>query len=246
MKIKNNRLIVVLGMHRSGTSAITRGLQVLGVSLGETLHGPMAGVNDKGFWEDVHLHALDVEMLGAIESDWAHVGLIDSSDVEILHKQGYFLRAVELLREKVSRSPIFAFKDPRVAKLLPFWKDVFAQCSFDVDYVLALRNPLSVVKSLSKRDGFDAEHSYLLWLGHVIASLIYSAGKKRVFVDYDRLMQSPDRELCRIAKHLELEIDSIELQNYKTEFLDEKLRHTIYHFNDLLLDNACPPIVHEI
>ena len=93
MKTKNNRLIVVLGMHRSGTSAVTRGLKVLGVSLGETLYGAMAGVNEKGFWEDIHLNALNVEMLDAIESDWSHVGAIDSSDVEILHKQGYFLRA---------------------------------------------------------------------------------------------------------------------------------------------------------
>jgi hypothetical protein len=105
--------------------------------------------------------------------------VIDSSDVEILHNQGFFLRAVELLREKVSESPIFAFKDPRVAKLLPFWKDVFAHCNFDVDYVLAVRNPLSVVNSLTKRDGLDAEQSYLLWLGYVITSLTHTTGKKK-------------------------------------------------------------------
>jgi hypothetical protein len=59
-------------------------------------------------------------------------------------------------------------------------------------------------------------------------------------------MQSPSYELRRIAKHLELEIDSRELQNYKTEFLSKELRHTFYNLNDLLLDDACPPLVQEI
>lgn len=246
MKIKNNRLIVVLGMHRSGTSVITRSLQIMGVGLGDRLMPPVEGNNAKGFWEDVDLNALNIEMLNTVDSDWFYVQAIKSIDIEILHKQGYFLRAVELLREKVSSSAIFAFKDPRVAKLLPFWKDAFTHCNLDVDYVLAVRNPLSVVKSLMKRDALDAEQSYLLWLSYVITSLTYSAGKKRVFVDYDRLIKSPDNELNRVVKYLDLEINPTELQKFKTEFLDKDLRHTLYNPSDLLLDEACPPLVREI
>ena len=246
MKISSNRLIVVLGMHRSGTSAITRGLKVLGVDLGDSLMAPSDGNNAKGFWEDTHLNALNIEMLNAIESEWTHVGAIYQTDVEILHKQGYFLRAVELLQKKVSGSLIFAFKDPRVAKLLLFWKTVFAYCKLDVSYVLAIRNPLSVAQSLDKRDGLNTEQSYLLWLSYVLASLTYSAGKKRVIVDFDSLMKSPENELKRIANHLELEIDITELNEYKINFLNEELRHTLYQMNDLLLDQTCPPIVQEI
>ena len=58
------RLIVVLGMHRSGTSAITRGLQVMGVGLGDRMMPAMPD-NVKGFWEDVDLNALNMEMLSA-------------------------------------------------------------------------------------------------------------------------------------------------------------------------------------
>ncbi|MFA5924755.1 MAG: rhamnan synthesis F family protein [Methylococcaceae bacterium] len=246
MKIKNNKLIVVLGMHRSGTSAITRGLQVMGVELGDRLMPPFEDNNPKGFWEDIDLNELNIEMLNAIDSDWYHLAAIGSIDVEILRKEGYFLRAAELLRQKVGSAPIFGFKDPRVAKLLPFWKEVFSHCQFDVSYVMAMRHPLSVVKSLAKRDGIEAGQSYLLWLVHVITSLTSSAGDKRVFVDYDRLMQSPDYELNRIAKHLNLKIDLTELQNYKAEFLDQGLRHTVYELNDLLLDDTCPPIVCEV
>lgn len=243
--VNHKKLIVVLGMHRSGTSAITRGLQVLGVNLGDRMMSSVEGNNAKGFWEDIDLNALNIKMLSAIDSDWHHLAAIDSIDVEFLHKQGYFLQAVELIRQKFCSTPIFGFKDPRVAKLLPFWKGVFSHCQFDVHYVIALRHPLSVVKSLAKRDGFEAEQSYLLWLGHVIASLTDTAGDKRVFVDYDRLMQSPERELDRTAKALELEVNPIELQIYKNNFLNEKLQHTLYQSNDLLLDDTCPPLVRE-
>ena len=246
MEIKNNKLIVVLGMHRSGTSAITRGLQVMGVRLGNRLMPPLEGNNPKGFFEDIDLNAMNIEMLSVIDSDWCHLAAIDSIDIQILRKQGYFLRASELLRQKVSGASVFGFKDPRVAKLLPFWKCVFSHCQINVSYVLALRNPLSVVKSLAKRDGIDAEQSYLLWLGHVITSLTGSAGDKRVIVDYDRLMRSPDQELMRIAKCTDLEIDPTELQSYKSEFLDQGLRNSVYDVNDLLSDAACPPLVREM
>jgi GT2 family glycosyltransferase/SAM-dependent methyltransferase len=244
--MKNSRLIAVLGMHRSGTSAITRGLQVFGVKLGERLQAPVEGINDKGYWEDIDLGALNIEMLSAIQSDWSFLAPVEPADVEVLLKKAYFLRAVELIRQKVGGSPVFGFKDPRVARLLPFWKEVFGYLSLDASYVLTLRHPLSVVKSLVKRDGFDAERSYLLWLSHVVTSLSGSAGARRVIVDYDCMMQEPDRELGRIAKCLDLQIDQAESQRYKAEFLDEGLRHTRYGLNDLQEDGACPPIVREI
>lgn len=246
MDDKKKSILVVLGMHRSGTSAITRGLQVMGVELGDRMMPSVEGDNAKGYWEDIDLNALNIEMLRAIDSDWNHVAAIDSIALEILRKQGYFLRAAVLLRQKASNAKIFGFKDPRVAKLLPFWKEVFSHCQFDVSYVMAVRHPLSVVKSLAKRGGIEAEQSFLLWLGHVLTSLTNSVGDKRVLVDYDRMMQSPERELMRVAKCTGLEIDSAELQNYKNEFLDPGLRHTVYDLNDLLLDDTCPPIVREV
>ena len=240
------RLIVVLGMHRSGTSAMTRGLQVMGVDLGDRLKPPAEGNNAKGFWEDVDLNALNIEMLQIIDSNWCHVAENQKYYIDILRKKGYFFRAVELLRQKLSNAPIFAFKDPRLAKLLPFWKGVFNHCQFEVSYLLAVRHPLSVVKSLAKRDDLEPEHSYLLWLSHVITSLIGSAGNQRVLVDYDYLMKSPEYQLNRIANTFDLAIDPFQLEKYKTEFLDQGLRHTAYQPNDLLLDDACPPLVREV
>ncbi|KRB83408.1 sulfotransferase family protein [Duganella sp. Root198D2] len=240
------RLFVVLGMHRSGTSAITRSLAVLGIQLGDRLLPPVEGDNDKGFWEDIDLHTLDIEMMKFLGTEWSHVAMITPEDVSRLQQQGFFLRAVELIRRKVNDSRYFGFKDPRVAKLMPFWREVFAHCDFEVTYVFAMRNPLSVARSLGKRDGMASEQSYWAWFGHVITGLVHSAGSTCVMVDYDRMMQAPESELVRLSKALNLEIDVTALQAYKDDFLDDNLRHTVYVADDLLVDVTCPPLVHEV
>ena len=57
------RLVVVLGMHRSGTSAVTRGLLATGISFGENLLQPLIGVNEKGFWEDLDILEFNERLL---------------------------------------------------------------------------------------------------------------------------------------------------------------------------------------
>jgi glycosyltransferase involved in cell wall biosynthesis len=246
MQNMNKNLVVVLGMHRSGTSALTRSLHVLGVGLGDNLMPSLEGNNAKGFYEDLDLNKLNIDMLKALGSEWDHLTPIDDLDIDRLRRKGFFLRAIDLIRSKVEASSVFGFKDPRVAMLLPFWKQVFAHCEYDVKYVLAVRNPMSVAKSLRERDGFDSARSYLLWLGHVLTSLQFSAGATRIMVDYDNLMQSPDREIDRLSVALGLEINPQELEVYKAEFLDSSLRHTVHQLADLMQDDASPPLVREV
>ncbi len=233
-------------MHRGGTSLMTRGLAVMGVELGNNFIPTIDEVNKKGFWEDRDFNAFDEELLGALKTTWHNLAPIDADDVKTLRDQGYLLRAIKLIRKKTNGVPIFGFKDPRASKLLPFWREVFSNGNFDVSYVITIRHPLSVVKSLSKRDGFEQEQGYLLWLGHVITILSDSVNHKRVMVDYDCLMQSPDKELRRIAKDLSLEVDNAELTVYIREFLDPGLRHTTYSLCDLQKEKLCPPLVQEI
>jgi hypothetical protein len=239
------RIIVVLGMHRSGTSAITRGLQAVGVELGDRLM-PGEESNRKGFFEDQDIYELNCELLHALGRDWHHLSPISLGEMDTQHKNPYFFKAVELLLQKSGGRDIFGFKDPRTIKLFPFWKKIAIQCHLDISCVLAIRHPFSVSQSLKKRNGFHAEKNYFLWLGHIVESLSGSAGLKRVLVDYDKLMLSPELELNRIAEKLDLKIDQIELKTYKSEFLDKALRHTIYCVDDLSLDDACPPLVREI
>ena len=246
MEENSSKVIVVLGMHRSGTSVIARGLQVMGVELGDNLMPASEGNNPRGFWEDVDINALNMEMLHSLKSDWHFLTPIQPADVDTLCANGYLERAVEMLRKKTAGVNVFGFKNPRVAKLLRFWKVVFTHARMDVGYILVIRHPLSVCQSLAKRDGFDFGKSYLLWLEHVIGSLAGTEGENRVVVDYDIFMQAPETELTRIAKELQLSINPDELQHFQLEFLDPELRHTVYRLDDLMHESTSPPLVQEV
>jgi len=240
------KLVVVLGMHRSGTSTIARGLMTMGVDLGRNLMRPALGNNKKGFWEDLDINELNIEMLNFLNKDWHFMPSLSSLDFDALQNNGYFTRASKLLEEKTSVSKVFGFKDPRTARLLPFWKSVFAQNQLDVHYVICLRHPLSVCRSLEKRDRFDFETGGFLWVGHMVDSLSETIGEKKIIVDYDRVMLSPSGELTRIANAFDFAIDLSEVEKYKNNFLDLRLQHTVYKPNDLLLEKAIHPLANDI
>lgn len=239
----NLNLLAVLGMHRSGTSALTRGLQTIGVSLGEHLMSANAMFNAKGFWEDMDIYSLNVEMLQSLGADWYQASLPDANQINQLFNSDYGSQAIELLRNKTRESPIFGFKDPRMGKLLPFWKRIFQQGHYRVGYLLALRNPLSVAGSLEKRDELDRTHSYLLWLTHTLNCVKESEENPRIIVDFDKLMQAPQEQITRIAKVFNLQVDSGKLAEYAEDFLNRSLRHFTYSVDDLKLDQSCPGLV---
>lgn len=247
--MKNNAkssVIAVLGMHRSGTSVIARSLQAMGVGLGHNLIPAIANNNDKGFFEDLEINVLNEEMLNFCGKSWHSVSPIQSADVDLLCDHGYLLRAIELLQDKLSKHLIFGFKDPRTSKLMSFWSKVFAVGGFDVQFVFALRNPLSVVRSLEKRDGLDAEHAYLLWIDSILSGLSFMADQKVVVVDYDQLLSTPEEELQRISNHLSLHLDNYESEKFCHEFLDKNLRHTSFSLSDIYEDISALPLVKDI
>jgi hypothetical protein len=87
IRTRGKSIIVVLGMHRSGTSAITRGLMVLGVELGDHLMPPAPNDNDKGFFEDIDVNAINVELYRSLENhpNWHTLAPVPRS--ELLHEK---------------------------------------------------------------------------------------------------------------------------------------------------------------
>jgi hypothetical protein len=243
---KHKKLLVVLTMHRSGSSAITNSLPVLGVHLGDSLLPGIEGNNPKGFFEDQDLNALNIEMLKAVGNDWHHLAPLDGTDFDLLQRRGFILRATEMLRAKTKDIDTFGFKDPRVSKLLPIWQKVFAYCRFEVGYLLILRNPISVARSLHQRNAFVSGKSYLLWLQHVLAGVTQTEAAKRVIVDYDEFLLSPDSYLETCAERFGLKVDLQRLHTYKSEFLDPALRHTHFAHEDFALEFTCPHLVHDV
>jgi O-antigen biosynthesis protein len=237
------QIIFVLGMHRSGTSAVTRGLKALGVDLGDNLMPPVPNNNETGFWEDLDLNSLNEEILALMGSSWSSPRLIEPDALTGQQLSSLRLSAIDLLNRKVGKSDRFGIKNPRMCRTLPFWQQVMGHCDFDDQYIITVRNPLSVARSLAARDGFIAEKSYLLWLGHMIPAMMLTTGKPRVVIDYDLLMNDPAKQMERVAHALSIALDGTvreEIKSFAKDFLSQELRHTQFDVRHLALDYRLP------
>ena len=246
-KLRSERLFVILGMHRSGTSALCRCLLTMGVDLGSNLNPPH-GTNPKGFWEDLNILELNESLLAILGLRWDTFSLMSIERVQFIQQEELIEQARDIVRSKIrcSDNKIFGFKEPRTTSLLPFWQKVFQGESYQVAYLLPYRNPLSVAQSLKRRDGFELTKSYLLWLLHAIPCLAETVGSQRVLVNYDDLLEDPFGIVSAIAKEFELSVDDDLLHEYATDFLDKELRHTRHTIEDLRLDSACPELVRKV
>lgn len=238
----NKQLLVVLGMHRSGTSALTRGLTVLGVELGDTLMPAKEHNNAKGFWEDVDINELNIELMSALDHSWDSLAPLTAAQCNSEAALAFLPRAKDLLQQKIADHAWYGMKDPRVSVLLPFWQRVFGELGLTVHYVIALRSPLSVASSLAKRDAFVPERSHYLWLQYMLASLQGTKDCSRLVVDFDLLMAEPAAQLARIARLLAVEFspNSPAFVEYSQQFLDPALRHVSYSQQDTEQDPVLP------
>jgi len=225
---RRGAVVVVLGMHRSGTSLAAKAINVLGVELGNDLWGPREEDNPTGFWEDRDVVALNKRLLERAGMAWnslvpAQDGTWTAAPFEALKQEG-----VALVHERLSRYSTWGFKDPRAARVLPFWKDIFRTLGITVTYILTVRNPVNVAGSLQQRDGLPELHSHILWLEHMYWALAGTAGEKRCFVDYDELVEQPVAQLHRLARELGIDITAgitAGIAGFADGFVTDSLRH---------------------
>lgn len=216
------RLVLVLGMHRSGTSTLARGLRVLGVALGKNLL-PAHPCNPKGFFEDAGLYAFNKALLAQLGLTWRSPEAPDTAALRRLAAGPPGVTALSLLREKSAGQAIPGLKDPRMSRLLPFWRPVLAASGLRAHCCIALRHPESVAHSLWQRE--DAEHSHALWLAYLLDALEGSAGLPRLLTDYGLLLRKPEHQLQRLGHFLNLPLDPAQLTLFADDFLDKTLCH---------------------
>ena len=224
---KKNDLIFILGMHRSGTSAVTRMIDLLGADLGSQLIAAEPGVNDKGFWENSELVDINEELLDQLDSGWFDYSELPDlwwSDSKFTPTKAGIER---FLQREFSQSTLAALKDPRLCRLLSIWNETATQGGWQTKVLHVLRNPAEVRRSLLKRDPFTPLTADLLWLRYVADAERYSRETIRCWISYDQLMDNWPDTATRIATELELDwpvpIDEIR-QTIDSE-IDPKLRH---------------------
>jgi len=231
--MSTSRAVLLLGMHRSGTSAIARGLGALGVYLGNDFLDAQPE-NPTGYWEDKGIVTLNERLLGALGLTWDDTSPVDRRAFERRRVRAIRRDAIRYLNRMFTPAPLWGFKDPRTIRVLPFWQRALRDCEVEDSYVIAIRNPRSVAASLFARQAMDADAAYRLWLVHMVPFFNDVIGKPFVVVDYDLLMRDSRAQLERIGRRLGVpfEAGSLEIDAFVSGFLDAGLRHSVFEPGD--------------
>lgn len=247
--MKRSTVVVVLGVHRSGTSTAARALQALGVDLGDNLMAGAEGENDKGFFEDLDVYRLNERLLKKAGSSWHDLRRTDPDRFSDPLFSDERREAMAILAGKLSADRPYGFKDPRTALLLPFWRCVFDDLEIDDRYLIVHRNPLNVAASLHRRNAVPMAKGVLLWARHLFDAIDWTCGRTRCAVSYDRLVNAPVEELFRLREGLQFastaEADHA-VSKFAESFVSADLRHHVAAGGELRRCGFAPSLVLEL
>jgi hypothetical protein len=216
--------ILVLGMHRSGTSALTRILEILGARTPKNQIG--AGVqNPKGFFEATSVARFNDRLLARQGLTWDCLTGCPAAPGTVA--QEIFDEALGILEEEFGDAPLIALKDPRICRLAPFWTQVLQHRGGAPLVLITLRNPLEVAQSLQRRNKFELSQGLLLWLIYVLQAEAETRGLRRAFAHFDQILSDPAQAVDKICRVLRPPF-SQGFQSARGEieaFLSPELRH---------------------
>ncbi|WP_309642807.1 hypothetical protein [Phenylobacterium sp.] len=188
---------LVLGMHRSGTSAATQLLALAGAELPQNVM-PGDEHNAKGYFEPWKIAVFNDARLRAGGGAWDDPFTFPYQALPKAQETEWATRALELYDAEFGQAWFPLLKDPRVSVLAPLWLSALKARKMPARAVIPVRHPLAVAGSLARRDGFPVEKSVLLWITYMLAAELYSRDMPRAFVGYDSLLADWRAEVGRI------------------------------------------------
>lgn len=224
--------VLVLGMHRSGTSAATRIVNMLGLATcvpEDMVRGPW---NPSGHWESRSLMHLDDRLLAEMGCAWWSP---PPSGARYWEVAGRIVTTPSRARKEFRRvhpSGPWVWKDPRSALLLPFWRTALGS---KIAAVIVYRNPLDVAASLQARHDLSLPESLALWERYNRLLLQHCAGLPAVVTRYDDLVSDPVGFGDALASFLEDQGIGVEVtaEDQLRGFVDEGLRHSAHSRSDV-------------
>ena len=214
-------------MHRSGTSALSRSLNLVGCEMSEVLVGGDNRGNERGHWESQRINELNNEILASAGSRWDDWEPINPGWQKSPARDEYFEKACDVLRLEFPSSRLFVIKDPRFCRLMEFWIQAIESVGTRPLVVMPIRSPQEVAASLQSRDRIDPSIGRLLWLRHVLDAEAGSRGCQRVTVNFEDLLRDWRSLVMRIGERLELSWPKMSSASELEidDFLTPDLRH---------------------
>jgi hypothetical protein len=221
--------VLILGMHRSGTSALGGVLSIFGVDMGKELLAPSYD-NPKGFFENKDIvNFNDKVLFKFLYTRWDDIASLPQNWENSSQLEPLYLQAKNLIKNSYKDISLFGIKDPRMSILLPFWKKVFFSLDIDLKVIISLRDVGDVAKSLDTRNGFTLYKSQILWVKYNLEAEYHSRGLSRVFIKYEDLLSDISSVKTLLEKKLAIEfsIPPEEVKEKVSNFLDMGLNHKL-------------------
>ena len=234
--------VFMLGMHRSGTSAATRVINLLGVATCAPEDMPRGPWNPTGLWESKTLNGYDDELLAAMGRSWIWPppagAAYDELDARIANRREDARRVFD----EVHPQRPWVWKDPRACLLLPFWRAALGGSKVAV---LVVRNPLEVADSLRRRHDVDLEYGLALWERYNRLVLAHAAGLPALVSRYEELIEDP-AGWSEVARSFLLgagvELAPAGGEGGAADFIEEGRRHNVRSRGELAA--ASPSALH--
>lgn len=197
-----NDVMLVLGPHRSGSSAMTRVFGLLGYGLPKTLIKDNAS-NRRGHWESqpvIRLNEAFMQSGDIVWSDWVagHLSKMRAADIRDFEHD-----LLSVIADEYSGGKPAIIKDPRLCRLMPFYRRALEDKA-KLRVVIPVRNPLEAVQSLVRRNGISDVNAALLWLRYMLDAVAFSEGLPRAFVSYEKMLDDPSAVLSAAETALEI------------------------------------------
>ena len=182
------RLLVVLGMHRSGTSALAGTFSQLGFNLGDELIPATADANPKGYFEHAQVVQVHDHLLAALGMDWQDPRPLPEGWRAHPVAREAAARLRTLIGELVADGATAVLKDPRMCRFLPLWLELLDDLGVETHFAFIARHPVEVAASLRRRDDMSEYRAGMLTLAHQLEAEEATRGRSRVFLTYEALV----------------------------------------------------------
>ena len=235
-------VILVLGMHRSGTSAAAGVFLKLGGAQPKTL-APADDGNERGYFESRALRTFHDELLASAGSDWTDWRQFNPAWYQSSTATAFRKRAKQLFKEEFDGEPLAVLKDPRVCRFTPFWLKVLAGIKTRARVVIPVRAPLEVAFSLRKRDNFSLATGALLWLRHTIDAEIATRALPRSIFSWDQLLR--DWRSVAEKASTELGLPWPRLSDATAHEIENFVGYDLVHHRVSAPELAAHPDIHE-
>ncbi len=200
--------LFVMGMARSGTSALTRALSLCGGTLPAGMAGANSG-NPLGYWEPRATNVLNDAIMQRHRSSWLDPTLrLQEEDAFGAKANAAYIAAIGSFLKKLPTAPLVVIKDPRITALSGLWFEATRQAGFDIAIVIAVRHPQEVVASLATRSGASPELASALWLKYNLLAERQTRGLPRLFVEYPNLLDNWRLEIKRTSAALAIDLNA--------------------------------------